>query len=75
MSDLVILAIKNLKQRRLSKKLTYKYVRSFRIMNKIESQAYRLLLFSTYRIHNIFHISLLELYYLRDCDEVAKFFI
>ena len=37
MSDLIILIIKNLKQRRLSKKLIYKYVRSFRIINKIES--------------------------------------
>ena len=44
-------------------------------MNKVESQAYRLLLSSTYRIHNIFYISLLELYYLRDYGEAAKFFI
>ena len=75
MGDLVMLAIKNLKQRRSSKKLTYKYVGSFRIMDKIGSQAYRLLLPSTYRIHNIFHVSLLESYYLRDCGEAAKSFM
>ena len=44
-------------------------------MDKIGSQAYRLLLSSTYRIHNTFHVSLFKLYYLRDCGEAAKSFM
>ena len=44
-------------------------------MNKIEAQAYRLLLSSKYRIYNIFHISLFKSYHLRDCDNIANIFI
>ena len=70
-----MLATKNLKQRRPSKKLAHKYVGPFRIMDKVGPQAYRLLLPSTYRIHNTFHVSLLEPYHLRDCGEAAESFM
>ena len=39
-----MLTIKNLKQKRLSKKLSHKFVSFFRIVDKIRAQAYRLLL-------------------------------
>ena len=42
MDDLILLSIKNLKQKRSSKKLSHKFVKSFKIKNKIEKQAYRL---------------------------------
>ena len=52
----MILSIKNLKQKRFFKKLSYNYVESFKIRNKIETQIYRLTLSNIYRIHNIFHV-------------------
>ena len=75
MSDLIMLIIKNLKQKRLSKKLFYKFINFFRIVNKIRAQAYRLLLLIIYRIYNTFYIFLLKLYYNRDCDDASKSFI
>ena len=51
-----MLIIKNLKQKRLSKKLFHKFVNLFRIVDKMKTQTYRLLLSIIYRIHNIFHI-------------------
>ena len=47
----------------------------FQIVNKIKTQTYRLLLSIIYRIHNIFHVSLLKFYYNRDCDDASKSFI
>ena len=47
----------------------------FRIVNKIKTQAYYLLLFIIYRIYNIFYIFLLISYYNRDCDDASKSFI
>ena len=35
-SDLILLSIKNLKQKRSSKKLSHKFVESFRMKNKID---------------------------------------
>ena len=75
MNDLIILMIKNLKQKRSSKKLFHKFINLFRIVNKIKTQAYRLLLSIIYRIYNIFYIFLLKLYHNRDCDDASKSFI
>lgn len=75
MGDLIMLIIKNLKQKRPNKKLSHKFVGSFRITDIVKAQIYRLLLFSTYRIHNIFHVSLLEPYHIRDCDDAADTFM
>ena len=75
MNDLIILMIKNLKQKRSSKKLFHKFINLFRIVNKIKTQTYRLLLSIIYRIYNIFHIFLLKSYYNRDCDDASKSFI
>ena len=75
MNNLIMLTIKNLKQKRLNKKLSHKFVNSFRIVDKIKTQTYRLLLSIIYRIHNIFHISLLKSYHNRDCDDASKSFM
>ena len=68
MSDLMLLLIKNFKQKRPSKKLLHKFINSFQIKNKIDEQTYRLTLFNTYRIYNIFHVSLLKSYLYRAND-------
>ena len=68
----MILSTKNLKQKRSSKKLSHKYVESFKIKNKIETQIYRLTLSNIYRIHNIFHVSLLKSYRHRVDDKKTK---
>jgi len=63
---------KNLKQKRFSKKMSHKYIESFRIENKIKTQIYRLILLNIYRIYNTFYILLLELYLYRVDDEQTK---
>ena len=70
-----MLTIKNLKQKRSSKKLFHKFISLFRIVDKIKTQAYRLLLSIIYRIYNIFYIFLLKPYHNRDCDNASKSFI
>jgi len=67
-----MLSTRNLKQKRSNKKMSHTYVKSFRIKNKIETQAYRLTLLNIYRIHNIFHVLLLELYLHRANNKQAK---
>ena len=59
---MIWLLIKNLKFKIPSKKLSLKYIKSFRIKGVIEAQAYRLILFSFYRIYSIFYILFLESY-------------
>ena len=73
MGELVMLSTKNLKQRRPSKKLSHRFVGPFRIKDKVGAQAYRLTLPTNYRIHNTFHVPLLEPYNLRDGAESADF--
>ena len=61
--DLVKLSTRNLKLK-TNKKLSPTFIGPFRVLNAIGSQAYRLSLPSQYdRIHNVFHISLLEPWY------------
>jgi hypothetical protein len=64
-----MLSIKNLKQKRFSKKMSHKYVKSFRIKNKSKTQIYRLILFNIYWIYNTFYVSLLKLYLYRVDDK------
>ena len=75
MNDLIILTIKNLKQKRSNKKLFHKFMNFFRIVDKVKTQIYRLLLLIIYRIHNIFYIFLLKSYYNRDCDDASESFM
>jgi len=57
-----MLLIKILKQKRSSKKILHKYVKLFRIKNKIRTQTYCFILLNIYRIYTTFNILLLELY-------------
>lgn len=58
--DLVGLSTKNLKLKG-SKKLAPRFIGPFRVLQAISEQAYRLSLPQQYdRIHNVFHVSLLE---------------
>ena len=60
--DMVYLNSKNIKLTRSSKKLDYKYYGSYQIKLSIKKQTYYLWLPSSIKIHNVFHVSLLELY-------------
>ena len=60
--ELIMLSTRNLKQKRFSKKILYKYIKLFRIKNKIKTQIYCFILFNIYRIYNTFYILFLELY-------------
>jgi len=57
-----MLLTRNLKQKRSNKKMSHKYVESFKIKNKIETQVYCFILLNIYQIYNIFHVLLLKLY-------------
>jgi hypothetical protein len=60
--DMVWLLPRNIHTTRPSKKLDYKKIGPFRIIDKIGSKAYKLDLPTSMKIHNTFHISLLEPY-------------
>ena len=71
----MMLTIKNLKQKRLNKKLFHKFMNFFRVVNKMKTQIYHLFLSIIYRIYNTFHIFLLKSYHNRDCDDASKSFM
>jgi len=60
--DIVWLLTRNIRTTRPCKKLDYKKIGPFRILAKIGSNAYKLDLPDTMKIHNTIHISLLEPY-------------
>ncbi len=60
--DLIILSAKNLKQKKLSKKLSNKMLKLFCIQEFINKQTYHLSLSIIYRIHSVFHVFLLKSY-------------
>ena len=60
--DKVYLNSKNIKSTRPFKKLDYKYYGPFKIEKPVGKQAYRLKLRQKMKIHNVFHVSLLEPY-------------
>ena len=68
----MLLSIKNLKQKQFNKKLSYKFIKSFRMKDKINEQAYRLTLLNIYCIYNTFHVLFLKLYLYRAGDSKAK---
>ncbi|KAE8206768.1 hypothetical protein CF327_g7494, partial [Tilletia walkeri] len=58
--DLVMLSAKNIRSKRPTAKLDNRFLGPFKITARISSHAYRLELPSSMRIHNVFHVSLLE---------------
>ena len=59
--DLVLLSTKHINlAHEPSKKLSSKFIGPFRVQNAVGTQAYRLFLPPHYRIHNVFHVCLLE---------------
>ena len=59
-----MLFTKNLKNIKLKKKLFYKFTKFFEIKNVVKSQTYRLCLFDQWKIHFVFYVFLLKLYYI-----------
>ena len=58
--DLLLLSSKNLSFKNIPAKLQKKFVGPFEVIEKIGPQAYRLDFADTWKIHNVFHISLLK---------------
>ena len=61
--DQVLLSTKNLKLKKGSKKLLPRYVGPFSISKAINPVAYKLDLPKTWRVHPVFHVSLLRKYH------------
>jgi len=57
-----MLAIRNLKQKKFNKRISHKFIKSFRFKSIIKTQIYYFILFIIYRIYNTFYILLLKLY-------------
>ncbi len=67
MKDKVLLQSINIHTLHSKKKIDHRQLKSFRILKKINTQAYKLELFEKYdAIHSIFHVSLLKLWHSRD---------
>ena len=67
-----MLFVKTLKQKRLNKKLSHKFLNAFRILELLDTQTYRLTFFSTYKILSIFHVFLLKFYRRRENDSTMS---
>jgi len=60
--DLVMLSAKNIRTKRPSKKLSPKLYGPFKVLEKKGSRAYKLEISAWWKIHGVFHVSLLEPY-------------
>ncbi len=71
-----MLSAKNLKQKKLSKKLLNKMIKFFHIQELINKQMYHLDLSIIYKVHSVFHVFLLESYNRRlNDDSILNYFI
>ncbi len=68
----ILLNFKNIHIFQSSKKFDHKYYESFEIEKLIEKQVYKLRLSHTFRIHNVFHVSLLKSYKKRFDDVITS---
>ena len=70
LGDMVMLSAKNLRQLRPSKKLADRHLGPFEVIGVVGThrQAYKLRLPASYKIHPVFHVSLLEPYHRREGD-------
>jgi hypothetical protein len=69
---LIMLFIKNIKLKNSSQKLSHKFIKSFRIVETMNKQIYRLILSSFYRIHDVFHVFYLKSYKRRKDDNIIS---
>src|SRR5438105_2287138 len=60
--DKILINVKNIRTRRSSKKLNYRYLELFPITKLIGLKAVQVGLSKTIYYYNVFHVSLLELY-------------
>lgn len=60
--DHVLLSAKHLRLHLPSRKMTARFIGPFEVLSAVGTQAYRLRLPPTYRMHNVFHVSLLRRY-------------
>ena len=67
--DLVLLSTRNLKMKSIPSKLQKRFVGPFRIIETIGEQAYRLALPDEWKIHPVFHVSLLRTWKVADVHE------
>ena len=58
--DLMLLSTRNLKMKGIPEKLKKRFVGPFKIEQRIGQQAYKLSLPENWKIHPVFHISLLK---------------
>ena len=58
-----MLFTKNLKDVKLKKKLFYKFMKSFKMIDVVDTQTYRLKFSKQWKIHSVFYIFLLKFYY------------
>ena len=61
--EMVLLAGKNIRTKRPSKKLDNKYQGPFEITERVGKNAYRLELPKAWKIHDVFNVALLEKYH------------
>lgn len=61
-NDLVLLSLRNVQTRRPSKKLDIRRAGPYKVIEAIGTHAYRIDLPPTMKIHNVFHVSLLDPY-------------
>jgi hypothetical protein len=67
-----MLFIKNIKLKNLNQKLSHKFIKSFRIVETMNKQTYRLIFFSFYRTHDVFHVFYLKSYKRRKNDNIIS---
>ncbi len=76
MKDKVLLQSINIYMLWSKKKIDHRQLKSFRILKKINMQAYKLELFEKYNvIHLIFHVFLLKFWHLRDENSKSQIII
>ncbi len=68
-NNLIMLSAKNLKQKKLNKKLSNKMIEFFCIQKLINKQMYHLDLLIIYKVHSVFHVFLLKSYNRRLNDD------
>jgi hypothetical protein len=67
-----MLFFKNIKLKNSSQKLLHKFIKSFRIVETMNKQIYRLIFFSFYRIHDVFHVFYLKSYKKRKKNNIIS---